>query len=457
MLYVLAKMAFFQWSRTIMARRFLPLIAVLLLISPLLAACGQSQSTGGGETITYWASNQGPSIAYDDQVLSQAVRDFKAQTGITVKFEVISWDALFNRILTADFSGENPDVLNIGNTWSATLQATRAFLPFDDVAMNAIGGRDRFLATSLAASGAPGQVPTSVPLYGLSYGLFYNKAMFNAAGIKNPPATWSEFIQDAQRLTNPKIGQWGVAVEGASITENAHWAFILSQQQGGSLFNQQNVPTFDSPQNVRAVQFYTDLISKYRVAGPQDAEYSTGTQSPADFANGKAAMIIFQTGTITALEADGMKPGQFGIAQVPVPDPLPPDGKAIESHVAGINISIFKDTQHKAAALQFVKFMTSRDEQIKLNKLYTSLPVVKDAYSDPAFQTPQMQTFETILARHAAPMPLIPQEGQMETVMGGAIKQLLSTAASTGHVSSSEIESQLSAANQNMKASMGIE
>jgi multiple sugar transport system substrate-binding protein len=440
-----------------MVRRFLAIATILLLLVPLLAACGSEQNTGGGETITYWASNQGPSIAYDNQVLSQAVKDFKAQTGITVKFTVISWSDLFNRILTADFSGQNPDVLNIGNTWSATLQATRAFLPFDHANMDAIGGKDKFLATSLAASGAPGQIPTSVPLYGLSYALFYNKAMFKQAGIQSPPSTWSEFIKDAQLLTKPKIGQWGVAVEGASITENAHWAFILSQQQGGSLFDRNNVPTFDSPQNIRAIQFYTDLISKYKVAGPQDAEYSTGTQAPGDFANGKAAMIIFQANTINTLEADGMKASDFGVAQVPVPDPLPPSGKPIESHVAGINISIFKDTQHLASALKFVKFMTSPAEQVKLNKLFTSLPVVKDAYSDPAFSTPTMQTFETILGQHAAPMPLIPQEGQMETVMGGTVKQLLATAASGKSVTTSVVEAQLSAANETMKADLGIE
>jgi multiple sugar transport system substrate-binding protein len=152
-------------------KRFLPLAAILLLLLPLLAACGSNQSQGGGETITYWASNQGPSIAYDNQVLAQVARDFKAQTGITVNYNVISWPDLFNRILTADFSGQNPDVLNIGNTWAPTLQATRAFLPFDQANMNAIGGKDKFLATSLAATGAPGQVPTSVPLYGLSYAL----------------------------------------------------------------------------------------------------------------------------------------------------------------------------------------------------------------------------------------------------------------------------------------------
>ena len=442
-----------------MVKRFLPLAAILLVLLPLFAGCSSDQSQGSeGKTITYWASNQGPSIAYDNKVLAQVASDFKAQSGITVKFEVISWTDLFNRILTADFSGQNPDVLNIGNTWAPTLQATRAFLPFDQDMLNAIGGKEKFLTTSFAATGAPGQVPTSVPLYGLSYALFYNKALFKQAGITTPPQTWSEFIQDAQRLTVPKNKQWGVAIEGASITENAHWAFILGHQQGGSLFDKNNVPTFDSAQNVQAIQFMTDLISKYKVAGPQDAEYSTGTQAPTDFANGKAAMIIFQTGTISALQADGMKASQYGIAQVPVPNPLPSGGTPTMSHVAGINLSIFKDTQHKAEALQFVKFMTSTAEQIKLNKVYTSLPVVKDAYSNPAFQTPEMQTFETILAQHATPMPLIPQEGQMETVMGGAVKQLVATAAgSNGPVSRSEVEAQLSAANQDMKADLGIQ
>ncbi len=439
-----------------MVRRIFPITAILLLIIVPLASCGSNPSTDKGETITYWASNQGPTIAYDNQVLAQATKDFKAQTGITVNYDVISWTDLFNRILTADFSGQNPDVLNIGNTWSATLQATRAFLPFDQASMEAIGGQSKFLATSLAASGAPGQVLTSVPLYGLSYSLFYNKAMFKAAGIQNPPATWSEFIQDAEKLTNPKTGQWGAAIEGGSITENAHWAFILSNQQGGSLFDRNNVPTFDSAQNVKAIQLYADLISKYKVVSPQDAEYSTGTQAPADFANHKAAMIVFQAGTISALTADGMKPSEYGVAQVPVLDPLPPGGKSIESHVAGINISIFKNTQHKAAALAFVKFMTSTTEQIKLNKVFSSLPVVKDAYSDPAFQTPQVRTFETILAQHAAPMPLIPQEGQMETVMGGSVKQILALAASGRQVSASDVKAQLSAANDTMKADLGL-
>ena len=35
-------------------------------------------------------------------------------------------------------------MLNIGSTWSASLQATGAFLPFDDSNLNAAGGKSRF-------------------------------------------------------------------------------------------------------------------------------------------------------------------------------------------------------------------------------------------------------------------------------------------------------------------------
>ena len=84
-------------------------------------------------------------------------------------------------------------MLNIGNTWAASLQSTGAFMPFDDAAMKAIGGKDKFVKTAMDTGGAPGQDPTSVPLYGLAYGLYYNKAMFAAAGLTPPDTgrTWS--------------------------------------------------------------------------------------------------------------------------------------------------------------------------------------------------------------------------------------------------------------------------
>src|SRR5262245_607398 len=200
-------------------RRLGLLAAATALLPPLLVACGGSSDTGSssgsGVTLTYWASNQGTSLDNDKQVLQPELDKFKAQTGITVKLEVIGWADLLNRILAAATSGQGPDVLNIGNTWSASLQATGAFLPFDDAAMNTVGGKDRFLTGSLSATGATGKPPTAVPIYSMGYALYYNKKLFNAAGISGPPKTWAELVADGKKLTNGT--QWGLALEGGSI------------------------------------------------------------------------------------------------------------------------------------------------------------------------------------------------------------------------------------------------
>src|SRR5262249_51470410 len=151
----------------------------------------------------------------------------------------------------------------------------------------------RFLAGSMAATGAAGQTPTSVPLYGLAYGLFYNKKMFQDAGIAQPPANWADFVADGKKLTHGD--QWGLTVEGGSYTENSHHAFIFGEQQGAELFDAAGKPQFDSAQEVAGVKQYVDFMATDKIVNPSNAEYSNGTQAAHDFATGKAAMMLWQS------------------------------------------------------------------------------------------------------------------------------------------------------------------
>ena len=124
--------------------RTLATTAAIAALALTTAACGGGNSGasgssgssggsgGGGGSITYWASNQGTSLDNDKQVLTPELEKLPEQTGIKVNLEVIGWNDLQTRIQTAVTSGQAPDVLNIGNTWAASLQATGAFLPFDD-------------------------------------------------------------------------------------------------------------------------------------------------------------------------------------------------------------------------------------------------------------------------------------------------------------------------------------
>lgn len=446
-------------SRSI--RAALAALVALVAMALVVSACGggddsSSSDSGSGKAkagtkITYWASNQGATIDQDNEVIDKAAARFKAKTGIVVEHKVIPWSDLFTNITTATTSGKGPDVLNIGNTWSASLQATGAFLPFEGADMEAIGGKDKFVQTSFAASGAPGKPPTSVPLYGLSYGLFYNKKLFKDANLE-PPKTWTEFVATAKKLTVPSKDQWGMVIEGASITEGAHFAFILGRQNGGKLFGADNKPTFDSAPIVKGVSDYVNLIGKDKVVNPSNAQYADGTRSSAQFAKGKTGMLIQQNNGENNLKSDGMKKSEYGIAEVPVEDG---SSTPIMTHVAGINVSIFSNTKQKDAALQFVKFLTSPEEQVTLNQAFGSLPVVTAAQSNAAFSTPNLKTFNGILADHAEPMPLIAEEGQMETFIGTALKQLVAKGATKGSVSDADVKSELKAANEKMAAAAG--
>ena len=124
----------------------------------------------------------------------------------------------------------------------------------------------------------------------------------------------------------------------------------------------------------------------------------------------------------------------------------------VMTHVAGINVSVFQNSEHKDAALAFVKFLTSESEQVSLNQQFHSLPVTTEAQGNEAFSTANLKTFNSILAKHAEPMPLINEEGQMETIVGGALKGLFATAATKGAVSDAQVKAALTAANQKMAA-----
>jgi multiple sugar transport system substrate-binding protein len=413
------------------------------------AACSSGTSTGattGGTTLTYWASNQGTSLANDTAVLTPELAKFKQQTGITVKLEVIGWNNLQTRINTAVTSGVGPDVLNIGNTWAPYLSATGAFLPFDSTNMAAIGGKDKFVASALATGGEEGKTVTSVPLYGLAYGLYYNKQMFSAAGL-TPPTTWEEMVSDAKKLTNPSAGVYGMGLEAGSYTENVHFSFITAEQNGASLFNGTK-PTFTSSGVVSGVERYLDLMQTDKVVNPSNAQYTNGTEASADFAKGKVAMIVNQDNAGPNLAADGMATGAYGVVAIPAPA----GGKNVSSGIQGINLSIFKNTKNKDAALKFVKFMTSAATQGVLGKPYASIPVLKGVAPTFTDDAAIAKTFSDIYNNASKPYPLVPLEGAFETNVGNAVNNLFATIATKGSVSTSDIKAALQTAQDKTSA-----
>ncbi|MFD4691148.1 ABC transporter substrate-binding protein [Streptomyces sp. NPDC058463] len=427
-------------------------VTLAMSVAAGVTGCGGGTSSSGGsnespKTLTYWASNQGPSIEADKKILTPELKKFEKETGIKVKLEVVPWADLLNRILAATTSGQGPDVLNIGNTWSASLQASGALLPWDDKNFEAIGGRDRFIDSAVASAGKEGEPPAAVPLYSLAYALYYNKAMFAEAGITAPPTTWDELVATGKKLS--KDGKWGLGAEGANLSNNIHQAFVLGQQHGADFFDASGKATFTSDGAVAAVKQYIDLMAKDKIIAPGNAEYAQN-QSLTDFAKGKTAMVLWQAAA-TTFAAQGMKPEDWGVAPVPVESGVPGTGKNTNSMVAGINMAVFKNSKNIDGAKKFVKFMTSDEEQKLLNKTYGAIPPVKAAQADAAFSAPDLKVLRDTLATSASPLPQVPNESQFETAVGTAIKELWAEAAAGKPITTETVKARLDKAQQTMQ------
>jgi multiple sugar transport system substrate-binding protein len=422
-----------------------------------LALAGCSSSGGGeggsaasgsikGQAITYWATNQAASVSADQKILMPEIKKFEQQTGVTVSLQVVPWANITPNTLSAAVSGKGPDVVNIGNTNATTFQATGGFYPFDGAALKQVGGTSKFVTSAFATAGAAGKTPTSLPLYGQVYGLFYNKKLFAAAHL-TPPATWEDLVADAKQLTVPGKNQWGLVIPAGTVNVSMHLAFITTSQNGGSPFTGSGAPDFTSAAMVNGVTRYIDLMSKDHVVNTSDVQDTDGTQALAKFAKGNIGMYFGQTGATAGLAQDGMTSSQFGV----VPIPPPAGGTGVDSFVAGTNISIFKSSQHLAADLAFVKFMTSAAEQEILNKAYGTLPVVKGVQAAAYANNPeQLKTWTEILADHATPLPLVSTVEAFQTNVGGAVVALFAKAATGGSVTAAEVKSALSTAQQKM-------
>jgi len=425
--------------------------ALSVTVLAATAACGSNNSgnsSSEGKTLTYWASNQSPSLAADKTNLEPVLKEFKKQTGITVNLQVIGWPDLYSKILAATTSGKGPDVLNIGNTWAPSLQATGAFMPFGSKEFDAIGGKDKFVEAALKTGGAVGKDPTSVPYLGLAYGLYYNKAMFAAAGLQ-PPTTWEQLVADAKKLTKPSKGVYGMAMEGGSYTEGVHFAYIFGKQHGADPFTSSGKPDFVTPGTIAGVKQYVDLMGADKVVNPSAAQYKNGPEAPGDFAKGKAAMLMSQNNANNTLQGDGMKSSQYGVVAIPAPQ----GGQPVSSFVAGINLSIFKNTKNEQGALKFVKFMTSKSTQETLDKPFTALPIVKGGTVNFTDNPDEAKTFATVLQTRSEPLPLVPAEAAYETNVGNAVNALVAQAATGKAVTDADVKAALQEAQDKMASS----
>ncbi|PSR22703.1 MAG: hypothetical protein C7B45_05770 [Sulfobacillus acidophilus] len=359
------------------------------------------------------------------------------------------WSIYLTKITTAITSGVGPDVIEIGNTWAPTFADSGGFVPWTPKMFQAIGGENKFLKTSMEVTTAPGKPIISVPFLGQTWVLEYNKALFKKAGITAPPRTWTQFMADAKKLSNPAKGIYGVDVPIAVNSALQTWDWIMFRQEGGNYY-EHGKPSLTLNANVSTLTNFIKWVYPDRIVNPALVGDSTGTLGTTEFERGQAAMFFTQAPQM-AVE----HPAKYGIGYVPLPAKMPHGGAAIMSHVAGENLVIFKNSKHLSEDLEFIKFLTSPQEQELINKNMFELPVTKAGLKTAYFQTPAEKIFGQILAKYAAPMPTEASSATLFNDVGAATITLMRDDLSNHNISVSQVRSALNSVQQTIEAESG--
>ena len=274
------------------------LSVVVLLITACTAqpaAAPTAAPEGSGTTVLrVGTGDSGEGLTPHQQI----IQNFEDQNkDLLVQLEAVAGRDYYARLLTQLAAKAAPDVMQIGDDAVPSFVEKGAFVSLDDCLKQ--GGVD--LSIYLPGLLQPGQVNGKQYLLPKDYStlaVYYNKKLFDAAGVPYPKEdwTWNDLLDVAQRLTKDtnndgQPDQWGIQLPATWTTGFEYWVAAA----GGRLISQDGksfVGHMDSPETIRAVQFYADLYNKYKVA-PPPADLAQFGGGNSEFDNGQAAMRLF--------------------------------------------------------------------------------------------------------------------------------------------------------------------
>lgn len=279
------------------------LLVILTLVSLILAGCQSKAATTTGPaasdeqavTVIRAGTGDGGDGLTPHQQIIQNFED--KNPNILVQLEAVSGRDYYARLLTQLAAKAAPDIMQIGDDAVPSFVGKGAFLPLD----NCI--KQNNFDTSIYLPGLldPGKMNGKQYLLPKDYsplGVYYNKKLFDAAGMPYPKEgwTWDDLLTTAQKLTKDENGDgvpetWGIQLPAAWTTGFEYWIGAA----GGKLISDDGkkfIGYMDSPEVIRAVQFYADLYNKYKVA-PPPADLNQFGGGNSEFDNGTAAMRLF--------------------------------------------------------------------------------------------------------------------------------------------------------------------
>jgi len=364
-----------------------------MLLAAVSAASVLALSTSAGfakdslrMTVAYY------SAATEPYFKSQA-RAFEAgHPAVDVQVEVVNWDSLQQKLTTDIAGGVNADIALIGTRWQVDYVQQDLAEPLDGYADAAF--RDRFIGAFLSPGEIGGKL-YGLPIAASARAMFYNKDLFDKAGITQPPRTWDDVVAAARKLK--AAGAYGYGMQGKEIDTDVYF-YLPFWTYGGDLLGKNGKPAFDSPAGVKAATLYKSIVDD-GLSEPGVTGYNREDVQNL-FKQGRLGMVLslpFLSGQIKK-EAPGL---HYGITPIPA-------GTTPATYAVTDSVVMFKNSTHKKLAWEFLDQIFSAKPRIEFTAAEGFLPTTKAEADDPHFKDdPDLKVFVDLLptAKFAPQIP----------------------------------------------------
>ena len=255
----------------------------------------------------------------------------------------------------------------------------------------------------------------AVPYKQEVYCVFYNKALFDRAGVPYPegPWTWDEYVETAAKVTDLSAG-----IYGSYMNIENPWYILSAKQKNVPLYKEDGTCNFDDPAFRESIEWYKSLGNELKIQMPVSEVVNENASWNYYAMAGDHLALFVQGNWFTRLlnsQTDYPKDWDYGVA------PTPSAGEDGNNNFVSMGYySINKNAEHPEEALEYLLWLGQNQW-----KYEGQIPALASLTAEE-----QNQVFSSIAdASHGQVTVTDLYENFMNTGMGVAQSDIIGTAA----------------------------
>lgn len=349
------------------------------------AAQESAAATSGGEapkgaegdvTISYecWDSNQG------DLLRTVADEFEKENPHIKIDIQVNGWDNYWTALEAAATGGSLPDTFWMHSNniyYYGANDQLMDLTPYIEKSNQVdLSNYPEGLVKIYNIKGKQYAIPKDYD----TVSLWYNKTLFDEAGIPYPNDTWTwKDLKDAARkLTKPDKSQYGFCA--GLINQEGYYNFVF--QNGGEIITDDKKSGYDEPATIAGIDEYFSYVRE----GLSPAIYADKERAES-LENGLCAMGLFGSWNLSAFAASDYMKQNFDCTVLPMSND---GGKA--SVFNGLGNAMSATCKHPDEAWKWIEYLSSKEGQLRQAELGVAISAyngTSDAFAKafPMFNT----------------------------------------------------------------------